>query len=110
MPKQPAGRRDLSLAGGDVASRKLTVAEAAKQWVMAKTIIAEQEALRDQAAAALKEYFEKTGRTTYKDKIAYITVPSRVILDQKKVRAFLGKRLSEFQKRTETSKTLQLLK
>jgi hypothetical protein len=63
----------------------------------------------EEARAVLLEHFEKTGRTTYKGKIALVTGAAKLVLDQAKVREFLGKRLGEFQKRTEPSKSLTLL-
>jgi vancomycin resistance protein YoaR len=90
--------------------KKLSLAEAADQWEHAKL---EMEALKPQleeAAEVLKAHFEKTGRTSYKDRIAYVTGSPKLVLDQEKIRAFLGKRLGEFQKRTAPSKSLSLLK
>jgi len=88
--------------------KKLTVAEAADQWERAKRTIVEQKPLLEEAEEILKAHFEKTGRNTYKDRIA-LNESSRLILDQPKVRAYLGKKLGDFQKRVE-SKTLALLK
>jgi hypothetical protein len=65
--------------------------------------------LLEEAADVLKEHFEKTGRTTYKDRIALVVNPAKTVLDQAKVRVFLGKRLPEFQKETAPSKSLTLL-
>lgn len=88
--------------------KKLTLAQAAEQWEDAKREIDTQKALLEEAAEVLTAHFEKTGRTTYKDRIA-LTTGARTVLDQSAVRAFLGARLSEFQKRI-TFKSLTLLK
>jgi uncharacterized membrane-anchored protein YhcB (DUF1043 family) len=92
-----------------VTKRKLTVAEAAEQWASCKRQMDELKPQLEEAAAVMLEHFEKTGRSTYKDMIALVITPSKLILDQPKVREFLGKRLAEFQKRTKASKSLTLL-
>ncbi|MEA2255572.1 MAG: hypothetical protein QOG35_1617 [Solirubrobacteraceae bacterium] len=96
-------------AASRVTKKKLSVAQAADQWEAAKRAIEKQKALLEEAAPILKAHLEKTGRKTYKDRIALITTPAKLILDQPKVREFLGKRLGEFQKRTEPSTSLTLL-
>jgi 3-oxoacyl-ACP reductase-like protein len=92
-----------------VTKKKLTVAEAAEQWERCKRQQDEIKPQIEEAAAVLKAHFEKTGRTNYKGKIALVTNAGKLVLDQAKVREFLGKRLGEFQKRTEPSKSLTLL-
>lgn len=91
-----------------VTKKKLSLTEAADQWEAAKRKMDEQKPLLEEAAAVLKAHFEKTGRSTYKDRIAYAT-SSRLLLDQTKVREFLGAKLSDFQKRVSTT-SLTLLK
>jgi hypothetical protein len=95
------------MAGQRVTKRQLTVAEAADQWIRCKRKIAELKPELDEAAAVLKSHFEKTGRKTYKDRIAY-AVTTRTRLDTDKVREFLGKRYKEFTTRTEV-RSLSLL-
>lgn len=90
--------------------RPLTLSEAAEQWITAKEAIEAQKALIEQAAPILERHFNSTGRRTYRDRIAYERTGGSLVLDQPKVRAFLGKRLQEFQKRTERGWTLKLLK
>ena len=90
--------------------RKLTLAEAADQWEKAKRETARQKALLDEAAPVLLSHFEKTGRSTYKDRIAREPTGGSLVLDQPKVREFLGKRLVDFQKLTERGWSLKLLK
>jgi hypothetical protein len=58
----------------------------------------------------LLAHFEKTGRSTYRDRIALTLGASKLVLNQAKVREFLGEKLSQFQKRTEPSRSLSLLK
>jgi hypothetical protein len=58
----------------------------------------------------LLAHFEKTGRSTYKDRIARKATGGNLVLDQASVRAYLGPRLHEFQVRTKSGWTLQLLK
>jgi hypothetical protein len=50
--------------------RKLTLAEAADQWEKAKREAERAKALLEEAAPVLLAHFEKTGRSTYKDRIA----------------------------------------
>lgn len=93
-----------------VSKRKLTLLEAADQWENAKREIDRLKPLLDEAAPVLLAHFEKTGRSTYKDRIALVINPSKLLLDQAKVREYLGERLSKYQKRTEPSRSLTLLK
>jgi hypothetical protein len=93
-----------------IAKRKLTLAEAADRWEMAKREIDRLKPLLEEAAPVLLAHFEKTGRSTYRDRIALVIGSSRLVLDQAKVREFLGERAGEFQKRTEPSRSLTLLK
>lgn len=106
-PARPALRRP---APGRVRKRKLTLAEAADQWEAASREAARQRALLEESAQILLAYFERTGRSCYKDRIALILGGGSLVLDQAKVRAFLGERLHEFQKRTAQSRSLRLLK
>jgi hypothetical protein len=93
-----------------VSKRKLTLAEAADQWETAKREIDRLKPLLEEAAPVLLKHFEKTGRSTYRDRIAVVNRGGSLVLDQGKVREFLGERLSGFQKRTEPSRSLSLLK
>ncbi len=90
--------------------RKLTLAEAAEQWENAKREIDRLKPLLEEAAPVLFDHFDRTGRATYRDRIALVTRGGSLVLDQPKVREFLGARLGEFQKRTEPSRSLSLLK
>jgi streptogramin lyase len=89
--------------------KKLTVDQAGEQWVKAKRAIARHNALAAEAAEVLFEHFEKTGKKTWRDRIALVTNPPKSILDQPKVKAFLGAKLPQFMKRTQSSKSLSLL-
>lgn len=91
-----------------VTKKKLTVTEAADQWERCKREADLLKPQLEEAAAVLLEHFERTGRSTYKDRIV-LTRGSRTVLDQAKVREFLGRRLHEFQKLI-TTKSLSLLK
>jgi hypothetical protein len=93
-----------------VSKRKLTLADAAEQWETAKREIDRCKPLLEEAAPVLLEHFERTGRSTYRDRIALIVGSPKLVLDQAKVREFLGKQLPDFQKRTESSRSLSLLK
>jgi hypothetical protein len=90
-----------------VTKKQLTLTQAADQWEQAKRAIDKNKPLLEEAAAVLKDHFEKTGRRTFRDRIAY-AVSTRTVLDQQKVREFLGRRLPDFQS-TSTVKSLSLL-
>jgi hypothetical protein len=104
----PAKRRTRT--PGVVTKKELTVAQAADQWEKAKRAQEKQKPLLEEAAAVLKAHFEKTGDTEYDGRIQLVTTPSKLVLDQSKVREYLGKKLSKFQKRTAASKSLALMK
>jgi hypothetical protein len=93
-----------------VSKRKLTLAEAAEQWESSKREIDRLKPLLEEAAPVLLAHFEKTGRSTYRDRIALTLGASKLVLDQAKVREFLGESLAKYQKRTEPSRSLSLLK
>jgi hypothetical protein len=107
-PSAPAARARRVATPKRLQKRKLTLAEAADQWEAAKREIERQKPLLEEAAAVLLAHFEKTGRRTLKDRIA-LSVSSRLVLEQDKVREFLGARLGEFQKRIQV-RSLSLLK
>jgi hypothetical protein len=86
----------------------LTLTEAADQWEDAKREIDRLKPLLEEAAEVLVRHFEKTGRRTYRDRIAF-TISSRLVLEQGKVRVFLASRLPEFQRRSEV-RSLSLLR
>lgn len=79
--------------------KKLSVEQAAQQWLRARRDIKKHKALLEEAAEVLLAHFTKTGRKAYKDLVG-LTTSTREILDQSKVRAFLGKKLPQFQKRS----------
>lgn len=87
---------------------KLTVAQAAEQWIAAKKAIAREKPKLNTAAEVLKEHFRSTGRHTYKDAISYAVV-TREQLDTEKVKAELGAKLPRFQKTVEAEQ-LSLIK
>jgi hypothetical protein len=93
-----------------ISKRKLTLAEAADQWQSAKREIDRLKPLLEEAAPVLLAHFEKTGRSSYKDRIALTIGASKLVLDQPKIREFLAERLGEFQKKTAPSRSLTLLK
>lgn len=91
-------------------TRKLTVSDAIDQWAETSLAIQGLEALRKEAAAVLLAHAEKTGKRTFKDRIAVVQSGGSLVLDQAKVREELGARLVDFQKRSKLSWTLKLLK
>ena len=91
-----------------VTKRKLTTREAADQFERCERELARLRPQREEAVAVLRAHFEKTGRRTYDDRIAY-SETSSLILDQPKVREYLGRQLAKFQKRV-TRKSVTLVR
>jgi predicted membrane metal-binding protein len=79
-----------------VTKKKLTLAQHAAQFLKAKRLERQAKALRDESDPALKAYFKRTGKTAYKG-IGY-SKSTNQILDQRKVKEFLGPRLERFMK------------
>ena len=81
-------------------ARKLTIARAIDQWEQTTLAIEGLTVLRKEAAEVLLAHAEKTGRRTYKDRIAVVSSGGSVVLDQARLRQFLGARLVDFQTRS----------
>lgn len=92
-----------------VTKKKLTVSEAADQWEQARQDAQLAKSLLEESAAVLLEHFARTGRSSYRGRIARVQPAARTILDQPKVREFLGKRLAEFQTTSTPKPGLTLL-
>lgn len=92
------------------AVKKLTLTEAVEQWEQTTRAIEGLQIVRKQAAAVLLEHAEKTGKRTYKDRIAVVQTGGSMILDQAAVREYLGAQLVKFQTKTKLGWTLKLLK
>jgi hypothetical protein len=90
--------------------RKLTIAQAVDQWCETTRAIEGLKGLREEAAKVLLENAERTGRRTFKDRIAVVQTGGSLVLDQAKVREYLGEKLADFQTRTKLGWTLKLLK
>lgn len=90
--------------------RKLTIADAIEQWERTTLAIDGLTVLRKEAADVLLAHAAKTGRRTFKDRIAVVATGGSLILDQAKVKAELGARLVDFQTRTKLGCSLKLLK
>jgi hypothetical protein len=86
----------------------MTVAEAAKLWEESKREAERIKPELERAAEVLKQHFRKTGRTGYRGKIGYAKT-TRLQLDNAAVKAELGDRLGDFQRRVEIEQ-LSLLK
>ncbi len=91
-------------------ARKLTIANAVDQWAECTLAIEGLTMLRNEAAKVLVAHAEKTGKRTFKDRIAVVETGGSLILDQQKVRDHLGAQLGEFMKRTKLGLSLKLLK
>jgi len=91
-----------------VTSKGMTVAEAAKVWEDGKRQLEKLKPQMDQAADVLKAHFRKSGKTDYRGRIGF-AITTRLQLDTAKVKAKLGKKLGEFQRRVEIEQ-LSLLK
>ncbi|MGD0386403.1 MAG: hypothetical protein ABSB73_09740 [Solirubrobacteraceae bacterium] len=105
-PKAPA---KTPPAPARATKRKLTIAEAADRWEHARRETDRLKGDLAEAAEVLDAYFERTGRLTYKDRIVRNRTGGTLVLDQSKVREFLGARLQEFQTRTKLGWSLKLL-
>jgi hypothetical protein len=97
------------LAPGEVKKRPLTVAEAADQWEKAKRAADAAKPRLEEAAAVLIPYLRKTKTGIYKDRIQLMRGGGGLVLDQPKVREYLGKKLRGFQKRSKQSEYLALV-
>lgn len=93
-----------------VTKRELTTAEAAEQFVAADLEAERQAALKKEAAAVLKTYFAKTGRTKYKQLVELRQGADRTVLDQDKVKEYLGDLLPDFQTRVTPAPSVSRVK
>jgi hypothetical protein len=92
--------------------RKLTLSAAVDQWSETTLAIEGLSALRKEAAEVLLAHAERTGRRTYKDRIAVVQTGGSLVLDQGKVTEYLqarGQVLTDFQKRSKLGLALKLL-
>jgi len=105
----PPARAAVKPTPGTLKKTKLTVAQAADMWLMADAAIRHQTAVKEEAAEVMHAYFVRTKRHVYQDKISRERTGNTLILDQAKVRAYLGARLREFQTRTKSGWTLKRL-
>jgi hypothetical protein len=80
------------------------------QWAETTLAIEGLTILRKEAAAVLLANAERTGRRTFKDRIAVVQTGGALVLDQGKVREYLGAALADFQVRTKLGWSLKLLK
>lgn len=90
--------------------RKLTISDAVDQWERTTNAIDGLSILRKEAAEVLLEHAARTGKRTYKDRIAVVRSGGSLVLDQAAVRDYLGAELKDFQTRTKLGWTLKLLK
>jgi len=93
-----------------VKRRKLTLGDAIDQWAETTLAIEGLTILRKEAAEVLLAHAEKSGKRTYKDRIAVVQTGGSLVLDQPRVVKYLGAKLAGFQKRTKLGLTLKLLK
>jgi hypothetical protein len=94
---------------GPKAGKKLTVDQAGEQWVKAKKAIEAAGPKLEEAEEVLLAHFERSGKKTWRDQIVLTMTTSRKILDQDKVKKFLGPKLPKFMKRTKPNPKLSLL-
>jgi hypothetical protein len=93
-----------------VKARKLTIADAVNQWAETSLAIEGLTVLKKEAAEVLLAHAEKTGKRTFKDRIAVVQTGGSLVLDQAAVREYLGAKLANFQTRTKLGWSLKLLK
>lgn len=93
--------------------RKLTLAKAIDQWAETELAMQGLKELREEAAKVLLANAEKSGRRTFKGRIAVIDTGGQLVLNQAKAVEFLqarGQNLRDFQKRAKVGLSLRLLK
>ncbi len=103
-PQAPAAGADVSKPA------KLTVSKAVDQWAETTLAIQGLTILRNEAAKVLLDAAERTGRRTFRDRIAVVQTGGSLVLDQAKVRDYLGSKLADFQVRTRLGWSLKLLR
>lgn len=91
-----------------VTKKKLTLTEAVQQWKAARRAIDEAKPLLEEAAAVILPHMERKKLSRYRG-IGLTYSSARLIIDQAKVREYLGPRLKEFQRRTTPRPSLTLL-
>ena len=91
-------------------ARKLTIGQAVDQWAETKLAIEGLTILNKEAAKVLLDHAQKTGKRTFKDRIAVVQTGGSITLDQAAVREYLGARLVDFQTKTKLGWSLKLLK
>lgn len=107
-PSAPTSRRPAT--GPRLQKRKLTLAEAADQYEKTKREMERLKPLLEEAGAVLLEHFERTGRAGYRGRIGWKWSGGQLYLDQEALRAYLGAKVADFQKRAKRSRSLMLLK
>lgn len=93
--------------------RKLTLTDAADQYERTTLAIEGLTILKKEAADVLLASAERTGRRTFKDRLAVVQTGGALTLDQPKVKEYLiarGQVLADFQKRSKMGLALKLLK
>jgi hypothetical protein len=93
--------------------RKLTLAAAIDQYEETARAIEGLTPLRDEAKAVIIAHGERTGRRTFKDRIAMVSSGGALVLNQAKAVEFIleaGERLEDFKTRTKLGWSLKLLK
>lgn len=91
-----------------VTKKELTLTQAVAQWKDARRAIDEAKALLEEAAPIVLAYMLKKKLSKYRGiGLSYST--ARLILDQPKVREYLGAQLKDFQTKTKPKASLTLL-
>jgi hypothetical protein len=94
------------LKPGEITERKYTVGQAADAWLAAGDAKRDADAIQKKTGAIVKAHLLKTGKKSFKG-IRLKATGGGWVLDTDKVKEFLGKRLSEFQKRQAPGHTLE---
>lgn len=93
----------------NVTKKRMTITEAADQWERCKREMDRLKPQLEEAAAIVLAHLQKTAKTNYRGRIGLVQGASRLILDQAKVREFLGAQLHKYQKRITPKPSLTLL-
>lgn len=106
----PATKTRKAARTEPVAEPKMSLAEAAELFERGTVLAEEAKALKARAEAVLKPWFEKTGRREWEGRIEATATGGQLTLDSDKVKAFLGTRLAEFQKRATRGLSLRVIR
>jgi hypothetical protein len=99
--------KPTTLKPGEIKKRPLGIVAAEKQYVDAEVEIKKQKARQKEAGAAIEEYLDKACKDEYK-RVERVTAQATEVLDQDKVKAFLGAKVKKYLKWTDPQPRLKV--